>query len=451
MDSTDHTLEGLTQPTQMARRIEGQRKLIFSHKGGKIIFLLAFLDALVTLIFASLPDTRGEESMIGSTIYRSRYGGIMLAQIVLAWISVLVSVAVVMLIWITFSVPADRLTFERKNNLWYVVVAKCLQVLFDVALLGYPTPMRQLFIFTAVFLRTAQIFYHLHQIRISREPFSRRIRPPLVIKALLDMKGDAIATAEPLTLGMLERLEGIVKVRDQLKFNVKHGRENLLFAVQMLLIFSLLSFFWEFAKVLTYQSRHFDRVQLDNIDRNSNLPMYWPSRAYDATANQPLSQWEYRPGSLVDCDGCCYTHAHTRARTHAHTNTHTHTHTQGSTARDVCTSGSAWGCTPSDATFATRRNATPTLSQRCTPHHTSHPSPGATSRARRATRGPSPCPTPTRASCRSSSEGCRRARSTRSSSRSGSDPSGRTTRSSSRCAWRCPATQCPTGWRWSPG
>ena len=41
-------------------------------------------------------------------------------------------------------------------------------------------------------------------------------------------------------------------MRDQLKFNVKHGRHNLLFAVQMLLIFSLLSFFWEFTKVLTW-------------------------------------------------------------------------------------------------------------------------------------------------------------------------------------------------------
>ena len=48
----------------------------------------------------------------------------------------------------------------------------------------------------------------------SRESFTRRIRPPLVIKALLDMKGEALGRdrAQPLTLGMLERLEGIVKV-----------------------------------------------------------------------------------------------------------------------------------------------------------------------------------------------------------------------------------------------
>jgi hypothetical protein len=56
--------------------------------------------------------------------------------------------------------------------------------------------------------------------------------------------------------------------------------------------------------VLTYQSRHFDRQQLDAIDRNSNLPMYWPSRAFDATADRPSPEWEYRQGSTVECEGC---------------------------------------------------------------------------------------------------------------------------------------------------
>jgi hypothetical protein len=137
----------------------------------------------------------------------------MLAQAILAWVSAAVSVAVILIVWITFSVPVDRLTFERKNNLWYVVVANVAQVLIDVALLGYPTFMRQLVIFLAVALRLANIFYNLMLIRNAREAFSRRIRPPLVIKALLDMKGDAISTADPLTMGMLERLEGIVKAR----------------------------------------------------------------------------------------------------------------------------------------------------------------------------------------------------------------------------------------------
>ena len=39
----------------------------------------------------------------------------------------------------------------------------------------------------------------------AREAFTRRIRPPLVIKALLDMKGEILGStkAQPLTLGML--------------------------------------------------------------------------------------------------------------------------------------------------------------------------------------------------------------------------------------------------------
>ena len=149
MNEVDHELEGFDpqqNPSQFARRADAQRKLIFSHKGGKIIFVLAIMDLIVTFTFAVLPDKRAEEAMIGSTIYNNRFAGIMLAQQITAWVSFVVSIAVVMLIWITYSVPSDRLTFERKANLWYVVVAKCMQVMFDVALLGYPTPVRQLVI-----------------------------------------------------------------------------------------------------------------------------------------------------------------------------------------------------------------------------------------------------------------------------------------------------------------
>lgn len=54
------------------------------------------------------------------------------------------------------------------------------------------------------------------------------------------MKGEAVgaAKAQPLTLGMLERLEGIVKVKDQQKFNVRSGREYLIAGVFILLFFS---------------------------------------------------------------------------------------------------------------------------------------------------------------------------------------------------------------------
>ena len=55
------------------------------------------------------------------------------------------------------------------------------------------------------------------------------------------MKGEAVGSAskaQPLTLGMLERLEGIVKVKDQQKFNVRSGREYLIAGVFILLFFS---------------------------------------------------------------------------------------------------------------------------------------------------------------------------------------------------------------------
>ena len=53
---------------------------------------------------------------------------------------------------------------------------------------------------------------------------------------------------------------------------------------------------WEFTKILTYQNRFFSRNQIEAISMNSNLPMYWPSRAYDASTNGAASTWEYNAG-----------------------------------------------------------------------------------------------------------------------------------------------------------
>ena len=146
----------------------------------------------------------------------------------------------------------------------------------------------------------------------SRDLFTKRIRPPLVIKALLDMKGEVVskAEAEPLTLGtlerleglshmhaqglaqmhalrvcmhahacmhapvhmhaymrtgMLERLEGIVKVRNQMKFSVRAGRQYLITGVAVLLVSSFLQWGWEFTKILTYQNRYFTLKQVADI------------------------------------------------------------------------------------------------------------------------------------------------------------------------------------------
>ena len=53
---------------------------------------------------------------------------------------------------------------------------------------------------------------------------------------------------------------------------------------------------WEFTKVLTYQNRYFTKTQIAAIDSASNLPMYWPSRAYDAATATAPSSWQYKPG-----------------------------------------------------------------------------------------------------------------------------------------------------------
>ena len=98
MNEVDHELEGFNpqqNPSQIARRADAQRKLIFSHKGGKMIFVLAIMDLIVTFSFAVLPDKRAEDAMIGSTIYNNRFAGIMLAQQITAWVSFVVSIAVV--------------------------------------------------------------------------------------------------------------------------------------------------------------------------------------------------------------------------------------------------------------------------------------------------------------------------------------------------------------------
>ena len=313
-----------------------------------------------------------------------------LAQRVIASFSVVLSAGAVGVVWITYGTPA--MSSERQLMLWYAIVVKPLQMLLDMALAGYPTSMRQMFVILCLVLRVCEVFYLLYLVRKARDVLLRPVRPPLVIKALLDMKGDAHVGAEPLTLGMLERLEGIVKVRDrpirdmhlpnrdmhlphrdmhlarrdidhprrdvlpspaaqvrdQAKFHIRNGRQTLTFAMLVLLIFSALQWGWEFAKVrhareppaiaaacdvgipwrhrtlatspihivhvsrprvhvsqvLTYQSRYFSDSQLDEMTRGANMPMYWPSRAYDAESGLPSATWDYNEGSSSDCDEC---------------------------------------------------------------------------------------------------------------------------------------------------
>ena len=327
------------------RRLEAGRRLVFGNARARVAVLLAVADLLVAIVFALLPDTRVESSTANSD---QRFAAVFITQVTLSWLNVAIGTVLLGVLWVTYSVPKRRVTFERLGYLWYVVVGKMAQMLSDVALLGYPNPIRLIVVVANFLLCLLQVVWNLRSVRLSRELFTRKLRPPLVIKALLDMKGDTLSAADPLTLGMLERLEGIVKVREQMKFNVKHGRcaaaaqfgaqfgaqfcgailrnssdatsslpsNNLTIATMLLLVFSFLSFSWEFTKILTYQSRFFSRTQVEQIDLRSNLFMYWPSRAYESlngyTGNG--SFWRYNIGAADACEGCEMPRTTTNAR-----------------------------------------------------------------------------------------------------------------------------------------
>ena len=256
---------------------------------------------LVNLAFAVLPESRTADD--------DQIMAIFAMQTVLAWINVVISVGLVLLVWNTYSVTQRELTFERQSRVGYLIVFKVGQILLAIAMLAYPTFTRNLLGACAAFLALIEIAYGLYVVRESRDTYTRRVRPPLVIKALLDMKGEALGEtnrAQPLTLGMLERLEGIVKVRDQMKFNVHQGREYLIVGVFVLLFFSFAQFMWEFTKVLTYQNRFFTKRQAAEIASASNLHMYWPAVAYDAATSAPSATWQYHPGGAgCQASGSC--------------------------------------------------------------------------------------------------------------------------------------------------
>ena len=297
-------MEPVDETITFARRAVVSRQLFFSHRKARVMFGLGGLDVLLSFIFAVLPDDRTSDE--------SRAYGIFVAQAVLAWMNVVASAALLTVVYVTYSVPRRELTFERQSRIGSLAIVKVGQILSNIALLGYPTPTRQFFALTLALLGLAQVSFALYVVRAARELFTRRIRPPLVIKALLDMKGESIGAgkqiADPLTLGMLERLEGIVKIRHQMKFSVRSGRAYLVFGVALLLVFSIFQWSWEFAKVLTYQNRFFSKAQISAIDASSNLHMYWPSYARAAGVAGVDDAWSLHPGGAgcQDSGSCRY-------------------------------------------------------------------------------------------------------------------------------------------------
>ena len=222
--------------------------LFFSHRQARWLAGLGALDLLLCFIFITLPDNRDPDYPNSELIFGVQMAG--------AWLNLVLTIGCLVLVWVTYSVPQRKLTFDREARAQYLAIVKFVQLLCDMLLTAFPTTMRQ---FVALFILTiqiVQIFYALYVVRRARDVFTRRIRPPLVIKALLDMTGERAAEVDPFTLDMLERLEGLVKVRTQMKFSVRSGRQFLVFGVAALLVASLFQYSWEFAKILSYGNRY---------------------------------------------------------------------------------------------------------------------------------------------------------------------------------------------------
>ena len=80
----------------LARRAVVSRRLFFSHRIVRPLFLLACFDLVCAAIFAMIPDGRSSDS--------DQILGVFVAQGVLAWINVAISAALIALIWTTYSV-----------------------------------------------------------------------------------------------------------------------------------------------------------------------------------------------------------------------------------------------------------------------------------------------------------------------------------------------------------
>lgn len=129
------------------------KRSVLAHPSARCIFVLGCTDTCITAGFAFMPDTRIADS--------DNVSGVFTLQMVLSWLNVVVSASLVLLIWATFAVPSRDLTFERQSRVGYLIVFKVWEILVDMALTGYPTPLRNTVCLSLAFLRLVQIVYCL--------------------------------------------------------------------------------------------------------------------------------------------------------------------------------------------------------------------------------------------------------------------------------------------------
>ena len=138
----------------LARRAVVSRRLFFQHRIARPLWILGCLDLLLAVVFAIMPDDRVPES--------DQVTGIFTSQLVVAWLNVLVSAAILALVFNTYSVTQRELTFERQSRIGYLVVVKVAQILLDISLTAYPTFLRNLLGLSLAGLNVIQIGYALY-------------------------------------------------------------------------------------------------------------------------------------------------------------------------------------------------------------------------------------------------------------------------------------------------
>ena len=117
-------MESNEETVSVARRAVVSRRLFFSHRIARPMFILAVVECFSTFIFAALPDDRSAESEDILAIY--------VLQSIFAWLNFILSLGCLALIFSTYSVTQRELTFDRQSRVGYLIIIKMGQLLIDI-------------------------------------------------------------------------------------------------------------------------------------------------------------------------------------------------------------------------------------------------------------------------------------------------------------------------------
>ena len=86
--------------------------LFFSHRQARWLAGLGALDLLLCFIFITLPDNRDPDYPNSELIFGVQMAG--------AWLNLVLTIGCLVLVWVTYSVPQRKLTFDREARAQYL-------------------------------------------------------------------------------------------------------------------------------------------------------------------------------------------------------------------------------------------------------------------------------------------------------------------------------------------